>query len=152
MWDLYARMFFTPEESVPDNTQKGLSSIGDTVWFDLTAMPIVLFEWENVSYDLEMTGGEIYAEYVGNGRWKDRETKIIFFRQRQTLKQTIVGMGMKMPFEGTNRFLGHMYLDNENNLLKASYQEFVYGKVYAPMGQTVITHTRRDYNIELADN
>lgn len=36
--------------------------------------------------------------------------------------------------------------------IEARYQEFVYNKVFAPMSQIVITHTKRDYRIEHKNN
>ena len=73
---------------------------------------------------------------------------IIFFQQQQTLEQNVYAGNLKMPFVGTNRFMGHMYLSSNNELLKAHYTEYVYAKVYAPMSQIVIVHTERQYRIE----
>ena len=69
------------------------------------------------------------------------------FRQVQTHEQTVIGMGMEMPYEGTNRFSGLMYLNSDGTLARAQYREYVNGKVYVPIGIAVIVHTERDYSI-----
>ena len=148
MWDLYYNLFFKTPEVFPGFEQEPLVAIGDTIYVDVRELPIGLVEWENVSSDLMMTGGDIHAEYLGDGIVKGTKTKIVFFRQAQTINQNIYGAGMKMPYEGTNRFLGHMHLDERDQLVLGSYREFVYGKVHAPMSQLVIVHTERSYIIE----
>jgi len=58
-------------------------------------------------------------------------------------------MGMRMPYDGTNWFLGRINLDQDGGMVLAIYREFVYAKVKAPMSQIVIVHSQRDYRIEL---
>jgi hypothetical protein len=149
MWDLYTCLFLRTPELFPAIPAKPLRAIGDTMLVDLTGLPIALVEWENVSSDLTMTGGTIRAEYLGSGVVGGVRTKIISFEQEQTIRQNVYGIGLKMPYQGTNRFLGHMHLDEDNQLVLASYSEFVYSKIKAPMSQTVIVHSQRDYRIEL---
>lgn len=149
MWDLYINLFLRTPEIFPDIPAKPLKNVGDTMRIDLRDLFIPLIEWENVSSDLVQTAGIIHAEYLGSGKVGTTKTKILSFGQEQTIEQNIYGMGMKMPYRGTNRFLGHMHLDDKNQLVLASYREFVYSKVKAPMGQTVIVHSERDYRIEL---
>jgi hypothetical protein len=143
MWDTYIEMFFG--ESAGESK---LEQPGDESDFDLTDQILPLGSWENVSKDLEMTAGVIHAEYVGDVTVQDIEYSLVHFRQEQTLKQTVVGLGMEMPYEGTNRFYGLMYLYDDGTLARAWYREYVYGKVYAPMNQTVIVHNERRYAID----
>ena len=149
MWDLYRYLFLETREVFPSIPGGPLRAIGDTMQVDLTDLPIALLAWENVSSDLVMTGGVIGAEFLGTGLVHGVQTKILAFEQSQTIRQTIFGMGMRMPYDGTNRFLGHMHLDQDDGLVLASYREFVYAKVKAPMSQIVIVHSQRDYRIEL---
>ena len=149
MWDLYINMFLDTPRLFPEIAAEPLREVGDTMTVNLTDLPIALLEWENVSSDLEMTAGIITAEYLGTGSVRGVPTRIIAFGQQQTLRQTIYGLGFSMPYDGTNRFSGHMHLDADGRLLLASYREFVYGRVKAPMSQIVIVHSQRDYRIEL---
>lgn len=157
MWDLYVAMFMNTRTVFPDYNKEPLKQIGDAISFDLRDLPIGLLEWENVTSDLKMTAGTISAELIGTGQSTEvaevepeveESELIIFFQQQQTLEQTVYAGNLKMPFIGTNRFSGHMYLSSNNELLKAHYTEYVYAKVYAPMSQTVIVHTERQYRIE----
>ncbi len=149
MWDLYINLFLNTRMVFPEMNLDPLAKIGDTLFVDLRSLPIGLLEWENLTSDLTMSAGEIRAEYLAENLVGDTRVKVIFFQQDQTISQVIYGVGMKMPYRGTNRFLGHLYVDEQNRLIKAHYREFVYGKVQAPMGQTVITHSERLYSIEL---
>jgi hypothetical protein len=149
MWDLYRNMFLRPAE-LGSPEKAPLEKPGDRIEYDLTAQPIKLLEWENVTSNLRMTAGAIEASYLGDRDGPDGRQKIIAFHQRQTLSQTIVGLGMAMPYDGTNRFLGHLYLDAADEPVAAEFREFVYGKVAAPMDATVIVHTTRVYSLERA--
>ena len=151
MWDVYDAMFFrqSDDQVPPDNIISGgfLEVPGDTVEYDLTTQELSLGSWDNVSKNLEMTAGVIYAEYIGETMQDGTSYDIVFFRQEQALTQTVVGLGMEMPYEGTNRFNGLMYLYKDGGLARAWYREYVYGKVYAPMDQIVIVHNERRYTI-----
>jgi hypothetical protein len=157
MWDLFVAMFMNTRTVFPGYNKDPLKQIGDAISFDLRDLPIGLLEWENVTSDLKMTGGTISAELIGMRRTPEaaeieseveESELIVFFQQQQTLEQNVYAGNLKMPFTGTNRFMGHMYLSSNNELLKAHYTEYVYAKVYAPMSQTVIVHTERQYRIE----
>ena len=141
MWDTYIEMF------LGDTAAERLEAPGDSSAFDLTDQIMPLGSWDNVSKNLEMTAGLIEAEYLGDLTVHGTEYRLIHFRQEQTLKQTVVGLGIEMPYEGTNRFSGLMYLYGDGTLARAWYREYVYGKVYAPMNQTVIVHNERRYEI-----
>ena len=151
MWDIYDTMFFRrSEDQIPDdNVVSGgfLEEPGDTIEYDLTKQELSLGSWDNVSRDFKMSAGVIYAEYLGEVMQNDVVHDLVFFRQEQTLTQTVVGLGMEMPYEGTNRFNGLMYKYKDGGLAKAWYREYVYGKVYAPMDQIVIVHNERRYGI-----
>jgi hypothetical protein len=155
MWDVYDSLFFrSSDDQIPeDNIMSGgfLEEPGDTIAYDMTNKDLSLGSWDNVSKNLEMTAGVIYAEYVGEVAQDGTVYDLVFFRQEQALTQTVVGLGMEMPYEGTNRFNGLMYLHKEGGLAKAWYREYVYGKVYAPMDQIVIVHNERRYNIVRQD-
>ena len=118
MWDVYDAMFFKrSEDRTPtDNIISGgfLERPGDTIEYDLTKQELSLGSWDNVSDNLKMSAGVIFAEYIGEVIQNDIVYDLIFFRQEQTLTQTVTGLGMKMPYEGTNRFNGLMYLYKES--------------------------------------
>ena len=139
-WDIYRDMFFGENEDA-------LIDPGDFHQFDLTKKDLSIGSWENITRNFQMTAGTIYGEYIGNFVESGIEYKVLFFRQEQTISQTVVGMGMEMPYEGTNRFYGHMYLYPDGTLARGRLREYVYGKVYAPMEQTVIVHTERHCSI-----
>ncbi|MBT3274267.1 MAG: hypothetical protein HN368_14010, partial [Spirochaetales bacterium] len=152
MWDVYQDLFFRQSaDQVPDNNMISgsfLEKPGDTIEYDATNQNLSLGSWDNVSKDLEMTAGIIYGEYIGEVTQNEIEYDLVFFRQEQTLTQTVVGLGIEMPYEGTNRFNGLMYLYKDTGkLASAWYREYVYGKVYAPMDQIIIVHNERRYSI-----
>lgn len=139
-WDVYRDMFFGDNEDA-------LIEPGDSREFDLTKKELSIGSWENITRDFQMTAGIIYGEYIGDVVESGTEYKVLFFRQEQTISQTVTGLGMDMPYAGTNRFNGHMYLYTDGTLARGNLREYVYGKVYAPMNQTVIVHTERHYSI-----
>jgi len=150
-WDIYRHTFFNPAELKLN--EKPLKKVGDTVTVSLEAKPIPLLEWENLTSDLRMEGGIIVGLYLADGVVNGTESRIVYFEQNQRIKQyvygSVGGILLKMPYEGTTRFFGHIFVDQSDELLKAHFNEYVYGKVSAPMGVKVIVHTKREYRVEV---
>jgi hypothetical protein len=114
--------------------------------------PIPLLEWKGLSSDFAFGGGYCRAEYLADVPEGGKTCKLISLDQNQRMKQTVYGMAgfvqMKMPYVGTSRVLGLSYWDAENDLLRASFYEYVHSKVFVPVLVAVIVHEKRIYNIE----
>lgn len=153
MADIYIGMIMDTESPFYCGTN-GMHSIGDTFSLSEEGHLLDLMNWENISTDLFMEGGQIFAEYTGKGEFNGKETKIIYFQQNQRLNQNIYGplagnLLFKMKYNGTNRFVGYLEVTDDNTLVRAFFNEYVYGKVYAPFFVKVLVHSKREYKLEL---
>jgi hypothetical protein len=57
----------------------------------------------------------------------------------------------RMPYSGTNRFMGYFEVTEENLLIRARFNEYVHGKVDAPFFVDVYVHHKREYAIDLVE-
>ena len=151
MWDLYADMINDPENQTP------LQEKGDTFLSIQEGHVIDLAEWDNITTDLEMEGGLIFIEYVGDSEYEGEATRIFYFRQNQRIRQEVYGsligdLAFKMPLRGTNRFLGIFELDRENRLVRAHFNEYVYSRVHAPFFIKVLVHHKREFFVQRTKN
>jgi hypothetical protein len=147
-WDIYRHMFF----GINDTREAQLKEIGDVYSHHMENKTIPLMNWTNLTSDFSLEGGSAHGIYLADIEQDSMKIKLIYFEQNQRLKQYVYGnigrIQFKMPYDGTTRFYGFLYLDETNNLIKANMNEYVYGKVKAPMFITVLVHTKRDYFIE----
>jgi hypothetical protein len=148
-WGIFKKIFFRGANSASAILKKP----GDSISLDMSNMSIPLMDWPNLTSDFSLDGGYLTAEYIGDKPGADgAATPIVFFSQNQRLKQYVYGMAgpiqFKMPYNGSNRFMGFYHPDPEGDVLTGTFNEFVYSRVNAPMLITVIVHSKREYRIE----
>lgn len=138
MWDIYA-------DFTRDFKQKGdvfqVSEEGHTIRLD---------EWPNVIRDLNMQGGTIYIESLGNSEFKQQASKLYYFQQNQRLESIIIAplgkrLALKLPQTGSNRFMGYYETDMEDRVLFARFNEYFHGKIDAPLFINAPNYAKREY-------
>ncbi len=147
-WDIYRDMFLAGG----DPSMPRLAKVGDASSFQMPRKPIPLLTWTGLSSDFRFEGGYAKAVYLADVQEKGTPLKLLFLDQNQRMTQNVYGMAgpmqLKMPYEGTSRLVGRMYYDLDDRIWRASFDEYVYSKVFAPVHLTVIVHSKRSYLIE----
>jgi hypothetical protein len=146
MWEFYARMIYDESAGGP------LVEIGDSVSISEEGHIIDMTDWGYITSDLEMGGGLIYIEYVGDSEFNGEPTRVFYFQQNQRLRHRICAsvagrLAFRMPISGTNRFSGFFELDSEDRLVRGHYNEYVYSRVMAPFFIKVLIHSKREYSV-----
>jgi hypothetical protein len=147
-WAIYCDTFLADS----GNGRPRLEKIGDTYTMEMPKSPIPLLDWQGLTSDFKFEGGYSVAAYLADVDVNGTPARLLSLDQNQRMKQTVHGkvgtVELNMPYEGTSRVLGHMYWSPDNELLKASFYEYVYSVVYAPVMIKVIVHEKRMYDIE----
>lgn len=147
MWEFYALM-------INDETLGGpLLEVGDSISISEEGHVIDMAEWEGITSDLEMEGGNITIQYIGNSELGGLPTRIFYFQQNQRHRQKIYALllgrlAFRMPLAATNRFVGVFELDSSDRLVQARFNEYVYTQVSAPFFMKVLVHTKREYIVD----
>jgi hypothetical protein len=143
MWQIYKEMFFMGENK--------LQKIGDKIEFDMSKLIVPLVNWENTSSDGQVKDGFCQVEYIADRGIREQD-KVLYFMQNQKISQNVYGqigkINLKMPYYGTTRFLGFYIADQNNDMRKGEFNEYVYGRVNAPFFTKVLVHNKRFYTIE----
>ncbi len=138
MWDIYAQLVAKLKEK------------GDEFKANEEEHVIDILRWENVADHAEMEGGTIYARLLGDSQYHGQASKQYYFQQNQRLRMEVyapfaMGLAFRMPYTGSNRFMGVFELDAKRQLVDGRFNEYVYGSVKAPFFINALTYHKREY-------
>jgi len=115
----------------------------------LDSYDITLPDWSPLITNLEFQIADTYFSYISGFEQKNSE-KIFFYKMDESfIKQSMVFEGFKMPNEGTERYMGFIKLNSDNDLVYGTISSYWVGKVTLFKFINLYSFTRREQVIEL---